>query len=238
MILDKNGKAFGSEKNKNESFPIPKNPHGIIDTLVEIIVTAVSVPFTFISTVLEHFLTPGSNGTKMLGGIGFIFGTLMSADSIWQALFQGPAMFPWYEESWIGWIGWVKLPFNLFFWLATSMSALVQIMEARTLRGKTPNQARVEFEESQQYSLPARPSGKIDLSQALWRDYKRAGMRERSTGASVALFFWIFDITTTFIGRNPWRYTDPGEIFRCFMYNILTMMAGETGFAIWKLTKR
>lgn len=225
-----------SESSKNR--PIPKVHFSMVELFTEMLVNAVSVPFTFISTLLEQFLTPGSGGTKIIGAIGFMFGTLMSADSLWQALFQGPPIFPWYEDEWIGWIGWVTVPFNLFFWLSLSMSALVQIMEARTLRGKRPDQAKAELEESQQYSLPAKPTGKIDLTQALWKDYKTAGMRERRTGSGIALFFWIFDLATTFIGRNPWRYTDPAQIFGCFMYNILTMMAGETGFAIWKLTKR
>ncbi|MBN3948439.1 MAG: hypothetical protein HWQ38_19075 [Nostoc sp. NMS7] len=227
MVLDQNGREID-----------PKRTPNFFEMLAETFVTIISVPFIFLSTVLEQFLTPGASGTRIIGAIGFIFGTLLSTDGIWQTLFQGVPMFPWYEDGWISWIGWIKLPFNLFFWISFSMSALVQIMEAKTLRGKRPDQAKVEFQDSQQYELPSKPTGKIDLSQALWGDYKRAGMKERRTGAGIAIFFWVFDIITTFVGRNPWRYSDPSEIFGCFIYDLLSMIAGETGFAIWKYTKK
>ncbi|AUB42225.1 hypothetical protein COO91_08337 [Nostoc flagelliforme CCNUN1] len=239
-LLDKNGKEFPPSE-PAASIPKPPQKHqggNFFEILAEWVVTTISIPFVFFSSILEQFLTPGSSGTKIIGGIGFFFGTFLSTDSIWQTLFQGPPMFPWWETEWIGWIGWIQLPFNLLFWISFAMSALVQIMEARTLRGKQPGQAKTEFEESQQYSLPSKPTGKIDLSQALWGDYKRAGMKERRTGSGIALFFWVFDFVTTFAGRNPFRYTEPSQIIGCFAYNILSMMAGETGFAIWKYTKK
>jgi hypothetical protein len=240
-ILDKNGKELPSASDATTTSKLPQKQSkggSFFEILAHWIVTAISIPFVFLSSILELFLTPGSAGTRILGGIGFFFGTLLSTDGIWQTLFQGTPMFPWYEQSWIGWTGWLILPFNLLFWISFGMSALVQIMEARTLRGKHPEQAKTEFEESQQYSLPSRPAGKIDLSQALWGDYKRAGMKERQTGAGIALFFWVFDFITTFAGRNPFQFTDPGQILGCFIYDILSMIAGETGFAIWKATKR
>lgn len=238
-IVDKNGAPIPSSES-GANIPKPQKPAGgsFFEILAEWIVTAISVPFTFLSTILEQFLTPGSPGTRIIGGIGFFFGTFLSTDSVWQTLFQGTPMFPWWEQNWISWIGWIKLPFNLLFWISFAMSALVQIMEARTLRGKAPQQAKTEFEESQQYSLPSKPTGKIDLSQALWKDYKQAGMKERKTGSGIALFFWVFDVVTTFSGRNPFRYTEPSQIIGCFAYNILSMLAGETGFAIWKYTKK
>jgi hypothetical protein len=62
-------------------------------------------------------------------------------------------------------------------------------------------------------------------------------MKERHTGGAIALFFWVLDLTTTFVGRNPFRYTNPGVILACFAYNVASMMAGEIGYSIWKLTK-
>jgi hypothetical protein len=54
---------------------------------------------------------------------------------------------------------------------------------------------------------------------------------------AVSQFFWVLDITTTFVGRNPFRYTNPAAILGCFAYNCASMMAGEIGYNIWKLTK-
>lgn len=207
------------------------------ELLARWIVDLVALPVSFVAHIIAQFITPGSSGTKIVGAIGFFIGTLLSTDSIWQVMFQGVPMFPWFESTWIGWIGWLQLPFNPLFWLSFGISALVQIMEAKTLRGKDPNQAKNQFEESKQYILGSIPNGNIDLTKALWGDYKRAGMRERHSGGAVSLFFWLFDITTTFVGRNPFRYTNPGAIIACLAYNLTSMMAGEIGYSIWKLTK-
>lgn len=216
----------------------PKKLGDHAEILAGWIVDFISIPVTFVAHIIAQFVTPGSSGTKILGALGFFIGTLLSTDSVWQTLFQGVPLFPWFESEWIGWIGWIQLPFNLFFWLSFGISALVQIMEAKTLRGKDPRQAKSEFEDSKQYALGTKPSGNIDLTKALWGDYKRAGMRERNTGGAIALFFWVFDIITTFVGRNPWRYTNPSQILACLIYNFASMMAGEIGYSIWKLTKK
>lgn len=207
------------------------------ELLARWIVDIVALPVSFVAHIIAQFITPGASGTKIVGAIGFFVGTLLSTDSIWQVMFQGVPIFPWFEDTWIGWIGWLQLPFNPLFWLSFAISALVQIMEAKTLRGKDPNQAKSEFESSKQFTLGSKPSGNIDLTVALWGDYKRAGMKERHASGAIALFFWLFDVTTTFVGRNPWRYSNPGAIIACLAYNLASMMAGEIGYSIWKLTK-
>jgi hypothetical protein len=63
-------------------------------------------------------------------------------------------------------------------------------------------------------------------------------MRERNSGGLTALFFWGFDLVSTFVGRNPFRYTNPGMILGCFTYNIFTMAAGEIGYSIRKQTSK
>ena len=209
-----------------------------VEMLAGWIVDIISIPVSFVSHILAQFVTPGSSGTRILGAIGFFVGTLLSTDGIWQTLFTGVPLFPFFESNWIGWLGWLTLPFNPLFWIAVAISALIQIMEARTLRGKRPDQAKAEFEESKQYTLGAKPTGNIDLTKALWRDYKVAGMKERHTGGALALFFWVFDLTTTFVGRNPFAYTNPGQIIGCLAYNLFTMMSGEIGYSIWRLTKK
>ncbi|RCJ41992.1 hypothetical protein A6770_35485 [Nostoc minutum NIES-26] len=214
-----------------------KAPSDNLELLARWIVALISLPVIFISHIVAQFVTPGTSGYKLVGAIGFWIGTLLSTDSIWQVLFQGKPLLPWFETEWIGWIGWLQLPFNVLFWISFGISALVQVMEARTLRGKDPQQAKHEFEDARQYTLGTKPTGNIDLTVALWGDYKRAGMKERHTGGAIALFFWVVDLTTTFVGRNPFRYTNPGTIIACFAYNIVSMMAGEIGFSIWKLTK-
>ncbi|MBD2302866.1 hypothetical protein [Nostoc sp. FACHB-190] len=232
-------------KDTNSQFkgePAPQNQpkkvgHNYLELLAQWIVAFISFPVIFISHIIAQFVTPGTSGYKLVGAIGFWIGTLLSTDSIWQVLFQGKPLLPWFETEWIGWIGWLQLPFNVLFWISFGISALVQVMEARTLRGKDPQQAKHEFDDSRQYTLGSKPTGNIDLTVALWGDYKRAGMRERYAGGAIALFFWLIDIITTFVGRWPFQYTNPLSIIACFGYNIVAMMAGEIGYSIWKLTK-
>lgn len=119
-----------------------------VEILARWIVDLFALPVSFLAAVLAQFFKHGGSGARFLGGLGFGIGTLISADGIWQVCFQGTPLFPWFEKGWIGWQGWIVLPFNLLFWISIAISALIQIMEARTLRGKTPDQAKKDFETS------------------------------------------------------------------------------------------
>ncbi|WP_207714085.1 hypothetical protein [Scytonema sp. UIC 10036] len=66
---------------------------------------------------------------------------------------------------------------------------------------------------------------------------KTAGLRDRNTTGLISLAIWVFDLVTTFAARNPFSYTVPMTIILCILFNIGTMLAGEIGFAIWRLTK-
>lgn len=208
------------------------------EILARWIVDLFSFPVSLAGAILAQFFKPGTSGARLVGGIGFGIGVLLGADGVWQLLFQGPPLFPFFEKGWIGWSGWVILPFNLMFWLSVGISALVQIMEAKTLRGKSPEEAKKEFEGSLQYKLPQKPQGVIDYTRAAWGDYKSAGMRERNGGGLIAAFFWIFDLIITFGSRNPFAYTNPGQIMACFAYNCVTMIAGEIGYKTWQEAKK
>ncbi len=209
-----------------------------VETIARWIVDLFAIPTSFVAHVLAQFLRRGGSGTKALAGLAFIAGIVASSDNVWQTLFRGTPMFWWFESSWMGWQGWLLLPFNPVFWISIAISAFIQVQEAKTLRSKPPAVAKQEFEESKQFTLPEKPKNAIDVVGALWKDYKRSGMRERSSGGLYALFFWIFDLVTTFGGRNPFRYTDPGTIALCFFVNLFTMAVGEIAYSIWKDTSR
>jgi hypothetical protein len=209
-----------------------------VEIIARWLVDLIAIPVSFIASIFAQFLERGGSGTRILGALGFGIGTLLSTDGIWQTIFQGTPLFPWFENEWIGWVGWLILPFNPLFWMALSISALIQVMEAKTLRSKPPQEAKKEFEESKQYTLPEKPKNTIDLTRALWGEYKRAGMKERNSGGAIALFFWTFDLVTTFVGRHPLAYANPGQIVACLAYNFGTMLSGEIGYSIWKQTKK
>jgi hypothetical protein len=224
----------GTEQQEKEGFYQHKSWSDWADIIARWVVDLFAIPISFVTAIFAQFAERNGAGAKILGSIAFWIGTLLSTDGIWQMMFQGVPLFPWFESSWIGWTGWLTLPFNLLFWIALAISYLIQTQEAKTLRSKPPAEAKKEFDEAQQYTLPQKPKNTIDLARALWGDYKKSGMRERNTGGLTALFFWGFDLVSTFVGRNPFRYTNPGMVLACFAYNIFTMAAGEIGYSIRK----
>ncbi len=223
-----------TEQQENNEFYQHKSWSDWSEIIARWVVDLFAIPVSFITAIFAQFTERNGAGAKILGSIAFWIGTLLSADSIWQTMFQGVPFFPWFESNCIGWTGWLMLPFNLLFWISVAISYLVQVQEGKTLRSKRPAEAKKEFEDAQQYTLPQKPKNTIDVARALWGDYKRAGMRERNSGGLIAAFFWIFDLVSTFIGRNPFRYTNPGMILGCLAYNIFAMAAGEIGYNIRK----
>lgn len=110
-----------SQSNKQEKKPKSLGQHAEI--LAGWIVDFIAFPVSFVTHIFAQFVTPGSSGTRILGALGFFIGTLLSTDGIWQTMYGGAPIFPWFEDNWIGYIGWIQLPFNLFFWLAFGTSA-------------------------------------------------------------------------------------------------------------------
>jgi len=222
------------EKQQEQKFHEHKTLHDRVKILARWIVEFFAFIPSLLAAIASQFMARHGAGRKFLGAMALVIGTVVSTDSIWQGLFQGTPLFPFFEETWIGWSGWLLLPINPLFWLSVAISWLIMGEEAKTLRGKSPIQAKIEYEQASQHKLPEKPRNGIDLARAAWGDYKRAGMRERKSGGLGALVFWVIDIGTTFFSKNPFRYTDPGQIFLCFLYNLFTLFANEFGYKIWK----
>ncbi|WP_244329445.1 hypothetical protein [Tolypothrix sp. PCC 7910] len=81
------------------------------ELLARWIVDLVSLPVSFIAHLVAQFITPGASGTKIVGAIGFFIGTLLSTDSIWQVMFQGVPIFPWFEDylDWLDWLATIAI---------------------------------------------------------------------------------------------------------------------------------
>lgn len=208
----------------------------LIDFCAKTIVLVVGLPIRFMAAIVAQFVQTGGMGRAVVGGLLFIGGSLISADSVWQTMFQQPPVFGWFETNW----NWANVPFaffNPFFYLAFLIAVGLQVVEANALRGKNPDSARRELQDHMHYDLETKPSGKIDLVGDLWKDYKTAGVRDRSSAGFVSIAVWVFDLVTTFAARNPFQYTEPLMILGCILFNLGTMMAGEMGFAIWRMTK-
>lgn len=208
----------------------------LIDAIAKIVVFVVGLPIRFAAAIVSQFVSNGGTGRAVVGGALFLIGAAVSTDSVWQTVFGQPALLPWFEPSW----SWLNVPYavlNPFFYVAFLIAVGIQVLEAYTLRGKNPDSARRELQDHMQYDLEQKPSGKIDLVGEIWKDYKTAGMRDRHSIGFTALFVWGFDIVSTFAARNPWQSTVPTMIVGCILFNICTMLAGEIGYSVWRLTK-
>ena len=227
------GATPGSAK---ENKPPKRTIGQIIDFGAKIIVLVVGLPIRAAAAIVAQFVSNGGVGRSVVGGVLFLGGSAISADSIWQTVFSQRPLFPWFETNW----SWFNVPatvLNPFFYLAFLVAVGLQVIEAYALRGKNPDAARRELQDHLDYELEAKPNGKIDLVGELWKDYKTAGMRDRSSAGFISIAIWVFDLVTTFAARNPFAFTDPLSILGCILFNLGTMLAGEIGFAVWRLTK-
>jgi hypothetical protein len=189
------------------------------------------VPYT-IARILDNFIDNEKGGIKVLGAALLVGGVVLSSDGFFQA-FGGKPLFPWYEDSWIG-TGWFIVWTKVNFWAAIVVSLAVQWIESQAIRGKDPNKAKADYDQIKHHQTPAKNPNAIDLVEARRMEYKRAGMGERSVLGLFILLVFVMDFAATFIvGRNPWG--QPPLVFMgILIYNTCTMLAGETGFALWR----
>lgn len=217
----------------------PKQQNDFYDIIGKIIDMGVKIvgviPYT-LARILDNFIDNEKGGIKVLGAVLLVGGVVMSADSFFQA-FGGRPLFPWYERSWIG-TGWFVVWTKVNFWAAIVVSLAVQWIESQAIRGKDPNKAKADYEEIKHHTVPEKNGNTIDLVEARRKEYKRAGMSERSVLGLFILLVFIMDIAATFIvGRNPWGQK-PVIFLGIFIYNTCTMLAGEVGFALWNRANR
>jgi len=203
----------------------------IIGKIIDIGVKIVGTPIYIIAKILDSFVRHDGTGIKILGGVLLVGGVILSSDGFFQA-FGGKPLFPFWEKSWIG-IGWLWVWTKVNFWAAVVVSLAVQWIESQAIRGKDPEEAKNSYDQIKHHQTPAKNPNAIDLVEVRRKDYKRAGMGERSILGLFILFVFVLDLGATFNGRNPWGQP-PTVFLGILIYNTCTMLAGETGFALWR----
>jgi hypothetical protein len=189
----------------------------IFITLAKWVVFVIGIIPRFFAAIMEHFTEAGSVGAVALGSLVFVVGVLLTADTYWQSLFQGVALFPFFEQKWAGWSWlpgfslfpprpWFGIIFNPAFIFAVAWSFVIQIIQSATIRN------------------------------AAFKSSNVAGISPRTVGL-IAIASWTFDLIQTFSSRNPLQYSDPGEIFKCLMYGLFSIVASELGYVVYKMLK-
>lgn len=213
MVVDHNGRPIKSGKPKSGK---PKSD--IFSAIARWVVIIISIVPRFLAAVMEHFTEAGSVGAVALGSLVFVVGVLLTADSYWQSLFQGAALIPFFEQSWAGWSwlpgftlfplrAWAGIIFNPAFVFAVALSFVIQIIQSATIRNAAFN-AGTEV----------------------------SGISPRTIGL-IAIASWSFDLIQTFSSRNPLQFSDPGDVFRCLMYNLFSIVAAELGYVVYRMLK-
>ena len=216
-------------KKKNDFYNIVGH---IIDRAVEIIGLVIWIP----GRLLDNFVDHNKPGVKILAATIFMTGIAMSSDSFFQT-FGGKALFPFWEDSWIG-IGWLWVWTKVNFWAAVIVALGVMWIESKAIRGKKPEEAKSAYEEIKHHAVPEKNKNAIDLVEARRLDYKRAGMGERSILGLFILVVVIADILATFVmSRNPIGQP-PLTFVAIFLYNFVSLVAGEAGYVLWCQTDR
>ncbi|MBN3945535.1 MAG: hypothetical protein HWQ38_03180, partial [Nostoc sp. NMS7] len=123
----------------------PQEKADIFHTLAKWLVLLISIIPRFLASIMEHFSEAGSVGGIALGSLVFVVGVLFTADSYWQSLFGGAALFPFFEQVWAGWSwlpgftlyplkAWAGIIFNPAFIFAVALSFVIQIIQSATIR--------------------------------------------------------------------------------------------------------
>jgi len=182
------------------------------------LVVAISFVPRTLASIMEHFTEAGSAGAIALGSLVFTVGVLLTTDSYWQSLFQGAALFPFFEETWAGW-SWLPsfglfpprasagIIFNFAFVFSVALSFVIQIIQSATIRNAA-------------FKVGASVNG----------------ISPKTVGL-IAIASWTFDLIQTFGSRNPLQFSDPGDIFKCLMYNLFSIVAAELGYVVYRMLK-
>lgn len=207
MVLDQNGRPIDSGKSKSDIF----------STMAKWVVVVISIIPRFLAAVMEHFTEAGSVGAVALGSLVFVVGVILTADSYWQSLFQGAALMPFFEQSWAGWSwlpGFTLLPPRAWFGIIFNPAFVFAVALSFV----------IQIIQSATIRNAAFKAGSV------------SGISPRTIGL-IAIASWSFDLIQTFSSRNPLQFSDPGDIFRCLMYNVFSIVAAELGYVVYRMLK-
>ena len=205
--------------------------YDVVGKVVDMIVKIVGIVPYAIARLLENFISHERSGIRVLGGALLIIGVSLTSDGVFQA-FGGKPLFPWWEDTWIGW-GWLIVWAKINFWAAIVVSLAMVWVESWAIRGKSPNHAMEDYNEVAHHTVPAKKDNAIDLVEVRRKQYKRAGMNERSVLGIFIIMVIILDIAATFNARTPFG-KEPFTFIGISIYNSITLISGEVGFALWR----
>jgi hypothetical protein len=207
--------------------------YDVVGRIIQMGVKIIGIVPYAVATVLDNFIGQDKPGIKVLGGVLLTGGVILSADSFFQ-MFGGKPLFPFFEQpgAWIGG-GWLWVWTKVNFWAAVVVSIAVMWIESYAIRGKNLEEAKRGYESVRHHTIPEKNTNTIDLVEIRRKEYKRAGMNERSVLGLFILFVVLLDVSSAFISRNPLGNA-PWILVGMTIYNACTILAGEVGYALWR----
>lgn len=234
---------------------------GRTDWLVTGVVLVITWPIIACSKFVGAFVEKGGPGVKALGGVAFLSGVMMGADSFYQ-LFGDRALLPWYTTSpWVGdlaveglpfalkwvnrlwggqtFVGWSAVflsMFSLFFLFCAAFSLLTQLVQGKAIRGGSIEKNMSEFQKWNSPSMPSAPDPdrKLDMANVSWKELKQTGKKQNGFIGLIGLSLWALETVSAFAAHNPLNYVGQAGLFvGCTIYALVTICAGEVGYAIY-----
>ena len=104
------------------------------------------------------------------------------------------------------------------------------------MRGKQLDKARADFNFWGKQTLPNKPDENktLDMATTTWKDLKRSGKGSRRFVGIIALGLWGIEVVSAFSAHNPLNYIGQAGLFiGCTCYALVTVVAGEVGYAIY-----
>jgi hypothetical protein len=97
MVFTSGGSKGSSDSGDKSGKQPPKRSIGqIIDFLAKWAVLIVGLPIRVAAAIVAQFVANGGAGRAVVGGLLFMLGSAISADSIWQTVFRQRPVFPWF----------------------------------------------------------------------------------------------------------------------------------------------
>ena len=222
----------------------------------------VAFPIKMISAFIEEFVRFDGAGIQALGGLAFLGGVILGADSYYQ-LVTKKALLPWWNsdpwigdsaglsswliswlpgsEAWAGILGWGSVLLHILtptFLICAVASLITQTVQGRATRPSLGKKKQT-FEQWAKEKLPEAPTeSDLEMTHIAYEEYRWAGVSQHRRIGLISLSLWGLEIVSSFNAHQFWTYIPHfGNTVACFAYACLTIVAGEVGYSIYQNSK-
>lgn len=188
---------------------------------------------TFPVRVVQWLTQPP--GSAVLFGLGVLYFIGLSCEGYWQAAIASAPSFilkPFIADG-ANPLSVLTALISPSFWVAATLSTVVQAIQASTLRDIQLAQAQAEYEAISGYSVPEARSDAPELLEFKRRQIKQAGMKALRLRGFVCLLAYGIDTIVSFSNFPLFGLAGVGEVLRNFTWILLSIFGAECAIALF-----